>query len=565
MDPSVAFRPGRSARFAFTSINLSGGYSPGWGLPCSLLIHQIPIILAIFLSTLPTPPPPAPPPPPASQLKTRPRIQWMYFPKLPAVVQPPTQTPVKSVVEKPSPPAGRAANGLVYPGPQEVVSDLPRPTNTIQTLLQPALKNAPIVEPPLALPNLVLSADAGLAPPPKFSPPPPQPAVVEQPKPEPPPINISSVVASAPLPMKPAQSPELIVSPPPPQDLARAPEVKEPEPAPPEPVPARESDLDTVVALSPMPAGPEQSFKIPAGEARGHFAISPKPNLAGSETEPLSTAGNPSKATVVGIETAAVPSPSTSAGSAAGEPPASVTVSFGTKPAGRGETASPVKGVGASGPALAPAPAKSAFAGITVTGGVDDSGAANSGAAAQARRPLQTSYGVSVISTESSGGGLPSFGLFANHDIYTVYVDMREVETDSDPSWILEVAMPQEPATAGNGAKVIAVRQGLVLPFPTAKKRPALPQDLVRRYLRKLIIVSGVLSPDGKMEQMSVKETPDAALNEPVLAALSQWAFRPAIHDGIPFAVKVLLGIPLWLHEQTAPPRHVSISIVPPS
>ncbi len=181
------------------------------------------------------------------------------------------------------------------------------------------------------------------------------------------------------------------------------------------------------------------------------------------------------------------------------------------------------------------------------------------------RRPLQTSYGVSVMSTESSGGGLPSFGLFSDHHIYTVYVDVRDIETDSDPSWTLEVAVAQEPAVPGNTAKDIAVGKGLVLPFPAVKKHPSFPTDLVRRNLRKMIIVYAVINVEGKMEQLSVKQTPDPALNEPLLAALREWVFRPAARNGAPFAVKVLLGIPLWLRDLAAPPRHVSISTTPPS
>jgi len=611
--PGVAFRPYRPAPFAFTSINLSGGYFPGWGIPCSILIHQIPIILAIFLSTLPSPPPPAPPPPlPAA--KARPHIQWMYFPKLPNVSQAAKASISAPTVLKPSPAPASAAKGLVYPGPQEIVSDPLEPTNNIQTLIQPALKNAPIIEPPLPLPNLVLKADAGLAPPPRPLPPPVKPPVEEQPKaavvppppvpePEPPPtVNVSNVVATAPLPLKPAQSPEFIASPPLPQTVTVNEETK-PAPAKPEPdkgpdeapktetasanaeqpkqgepalaaaVPTQGPDLDTVVALSPMPSDSAQPAKIPLGEARGRFTISPKPNLAGSQTEAPSTPGNASKTVVVGIEAPSAAAPTATGSSApAGAPPASVTISFGPGPAIRDKApaAGPVAG-GASGSASGSAPAaaaaaKSAFGGITVTGGVNDTaGAGNTAPPAPSRRPLQTSYGVSVVSTESSGGGLPSFGLFSNHHIYTVYVDMRETENDSDPSWTLEVAVPQDPAVPGITAKNIAIGQGLVLPFPSLKKQPLFPPVLVQKHLRKMIIVYGLINIEGKMEQIAVKQTPDPALDEPVLAALAQWAFRPAARNGTPFAVRVLLGIPLWSRELAAPPRHVSISTTPPS
>ncbi len=582
--PGVAFRPNRSTRFAFTSTNLSGGYFPGWGLPCSVLVHQIPVILAIFLSTLPTPPPPSPPPP-VSAPKSRPQIQWMYFPKLPTVSQAPQEVTAESQAAKPSPAPVIATKGLVYPGPQAVVSDPPEPTNEIQTLIQPALKNAPILPPPLALPNLVRLADAGLAPPPRPLPLVPKARAEEQPsprpvpappvvKPEPPaPISVSSVVVDASLPLKPAETPDLIVSPPHPNVAANkevkpepertsaeprkneSPAVTAPPPQPSEPavMPAGGSDLDTVVALTPIPSASDQPLKIPAGEARGRFAISPKPNLAASETEAPSTLGTVSKPAVVGIE---APAPAATVNAAVGDPPASVSISFGPGP-GVKKASGAGTAVSASGSA-----GSNSFAGITITGGVDDTlGAANTAR----RRPLQTSYGVSVISTESSGGGLSSFGLFSNHDIYTVYVDMRETENDPDPAWTLEVAVAQEPGLPGNTAKNIAAAHGLVLPFPAAKKQPPFPPELVRKHLGKMIIVYAVINVRGKMEQMSVKQSPDPVLSEPVFAALSQWVFRPARRNGTPVAVEVLLGIPLWLHDLTAPPRQVSISTTPPS
>src|SRR5262249_43295533 len=48
---------------------------------------------------------------------------------------------------------------LTYPGPQPIVSDVSNPTNSIQTILQPALKDPPILPPPLILPNMVQLPD----------------------------------------------------------------------------------------------------------------------------------------------------------------------------------------------------------------------------------------------------------------------------------------------------------------------------------------------------------------------------------------------------------------------
>jgi hypothetical protein len=52
---------------------------------------------------------------------------------------------------------------------------------------------------------------------------------------------------------------------------------------------------------------------------------------------------------------------------------------------------------------------------------------------------------------------------------------------------------------------------------------------------------------------MSVKQSPDSVLNQPLLSALSEWDFRPAQLRGKPVAAKVLLGIPLWIPQQSTP------------
>jgi TonB family protein len=154
-----------------------------------------------------------------------------------------------------------------------------------------------------------------------------------------------------------------------------------------------------------------------------------------------------------------------------------------------------------------------------------------------------------VISTEDSGGGLPSFGVFSNQPIYTVYLDMRQTENDSCPSWTLEFAVISEPDKSANAADQSRSLQGLVLPFPALKERPVLPAELVRQHLGKMVIVYGVVNTGGEIEQLSVKESPDALLDQPVLDALSRWKFRAAQLNGDPVSVKLLLGIPLWLPQ----------------
>jgi TonB family protein len=127
------------------------------------------------------------------------------------------------------------------------------------------------------------------------------------------------------------------------------------------------------------------------------------------------------------------------------------------------------------------------------------------------------------------------------------------------PAWTFEYAVIQKGQSPGTAPNTPGRRgelqlptgneQGLILPFPTAKDQPVLPADLVRKYLRERIMVYGVLNADGKIEQLSVKQSPDPKLNDAVLTAIRKWTFRPAEMNGEKVAVKVLLGFPLSLPE----------------
>ena len=359
---------------------------------------------------------------------------------------------------------------------------------------------------------------------------------------------------------KPAERPEKVELP----SLVKAPALApppEPEPKPaPEPKasekpkepPAVEASAaaegkKNLLALTPMPAAAKDPGKIPSGEARGRFAISPEPNLSASEKEPGSKTGISSEAIGIGnkktdgSDEAKTPGIATGADAKSGNGKGAAA---GIQGGGAGLGPQIVSGLGNSGSGAGKG-TKKPFVGITIAGGsVEHSGNSNSPPISIAKRPLQTSYGLNIISTENSGGGLPFYGVFSQEQIYTVYLDMRQVDVDQDPSWTLEFAVGSK---SGSHTSSGRNQQGLILPFPAEKERPAFPAEVVRKYLRKMIIVYGIVNLEGKLEQLSVKDTPDIALNEPVLKALSKWAFRPAQLNGEPVTAKLLMGIPLWL------------------
>lgn len=145
---------------------------------------------------------------------------------------------------------------------------------------------------------------------------------------------------------------------------------------------------------------------------------------------------------------------------------------------------------------------------------------------------------MTITSTASSGGGLPDFGVFHNQKVYTVYLDMRASDDDSAPSWTLQYAVLQP--TDPNAIRILGVPTP---PYATLKQLPELTPELAASCARKLMVVSGILNTDGKLEHLSINKTPDPRLNTLMTEALGNWTFQPSQIEGNSVPLKVMLGI----------------------
>jgi TonB family protein len=288
-----------------------------------------------------------------------------------------------------------------------------------------------------------------------------------------------------------------------------------------------------LLVLSPTPARRDQPAVIPPGEARGQFAISPQPNLSFPGTEPGTKAGAGGSTTGDAAST--------------GKPVAALVnnPSANTTNSGVSSTST-----GSNSSGSRPGPSSDVFPGITILGGVDDSRSPNS-AAGNSRKgppePLQTSYGITILSSGGTGGGLPDFGVFGAKDqVQTVYLDMRRTILDDPISWTAEYGISQAIVTSTNERLTVVGSQAeILLPFPILKERPAIPAEVARKNPDRMVIAYAVISTDGTMEQVSIKQSPDPLLNEIVLDALRKWTFRPARRNGEVVPAKFLVGIPL--------------------
>lgn len=149
----------------------------------------------------------------------------------------------------------------------------------------------------------------------------------------------------------------------------------------------------------------------------------------------------------------------------------------------------------------------------------------------------QMPYQITIVATASSGGGLQDFGVFENERVYTVYIPMQRTQKEEDPSWTLQYALAANSVDAGNAQ--------LIAPSPVMREWPQIPAELEKRYSHYQVVVYALLGADGKLSQISVKQTPDVHVSTPIVQALSKWVFRPAQMNNQAVAVKILLGIPL--------------------
>jgi hypothetical protein len=165
--------------------------------------------------------------------------------------------------------------------------------------------------------------------------------------------------------------------------------------------------------------------------------------------------------------------------------------------------------------------------------------------------PEKPAYGVMIVGTGSSYSAIKDLGIFRNESVYTVYLDM-EVSGTPAPAWILQYAPLRNDAAGPAPARrrsvsvqSLRMEPPVVAPTPLEKVYPQFPPEVVAKNPGKMILVYSVINAEGKMEQTRILPSPVPALNQPVLDALRQWAFRPAKRNGEPVAVKALLGIVL--------------------
>ena len=138
------------------------------------------------------------------------------------------------------------------------------------------------------------------------------------------------------------------------------------------------------------------------------------------------------------------------------------------------------------------------------------------------------------------GGGLDVYGALHCGKIYTVFLQMP------GKSWTLQFCQAKReapPSAISRQSTVVRLEQGLLPPDPEVRfdfQRLPLPPE----NAHKLILLKGLIREDGTVDLVQVYRSLLPSMDEAARLALSRWRFKPAMREGQPVSVEILVGIP---------------------
>ena len=266
-----------------------------------------------------------------------------------------------------------------------------------------------------------------------------------------------------------------------------------------------------VVGVDPGPAG--SVVELGPGNRWGEFSISP----AGGQ--PGSPGGSPG-------------------GTAGGG-------SGGTGAGGDGST-----GVGTGGGGGGGNSGTSGAVSISGNGGGEANGALSSALIAAMVHPLPSSAlsklrknSLVISAGPIGGGGLGVYRALNCGKIYTVFLSMP------GKNWTMQYCQKTDHAAAKseteNRSTVIHLESALIPPDADLDSRfdfQRLPVPIEKGH--KIIVLRGSLLADGTVSDLQVYQGLVPAMDEAARLAFSRWKFKPAMRDGKPIVVDILVGIP---------------------
>jgi TonB family protein len=83
-----------------------------------------------------------------------------------------------------------------------------------------------------------------------------------------------------------------------------------------------------------------------------------------------------------------------------------------------------------------------------------------------------------------------------------------------------------------------------VMPVPKNRRPAAYPRDMRNSNYIAEVLVSFVVTAEGKAEHIRILSSPHPSFQEAAVKAVSQWTFKPALRDGVPVNVRLYERMP---------------------
>jgi len=145
--------------------------------------------------------------------------------------------------------------------------------------------------------------------------------------------------------------------------------------------------------------------------------------------------------------------------------------------------------------------------------------------------PKAGHYGMVIVGASPQQNYPETANLWTGRLVYTVYL-----QSSTAQNWILQYSLPKSTGDSpGDGIRPDA-------PWAYDMMRPNLGAS------HGVVMVHGFVNPNGHFEKLTVAYPPEYSKTALLLQALKQWAFRPAMSEGLPITVEVLLIIPGTVH-----------------
>lgn len=156
----------------------------------------------------------------------------------------------------------------------------------------------------------------------------------------------------------------------------------------------------------------------------------------------------------------------------------------------------------------------------------------------QIRRPREGQFDAVVVQSSPTDQFPESRGLLTGRPIYSVYVSLGTAK-----DWTLYFCVPGSAPSPQNQTPVVTLEPAtpVLAPYPTLLEKPAVTIPAFFKY----VLVHARVNEEGRFQNLRVVRPTRPEADRALLAALSNWEFRPASRQGSKIAVEVLLYIPV--------------------